>query len=291
MLNEIFNSLVYRPPVFIVGFVVSILAFYGLLNLNLFLFYRCSKSRWAPATITTVVLFVVLLFGCMCAIFDCDGEECLAVPFLVYYSLFIILGNFILQFLVTNIYAKRNTSYKGVLKFSIPFFVLLASLLLIIGVTWRVRYPFPRESHADWFKVAAEQNDPNVCLDNMKGAENISLCLNKASIATGNIDFCNSMDRVVATDRKQVYPKEECISQLQMRWNYMKDECKIDFYDINCLKQFQACKSIEYGYCNMVYVYRARAMNEKRPEFCDKIKSVYFFESQKKDCYNVAKQN
>ena len=211
----------------------------------------------------------------------CSAEECMGMALIILGFPAAVATVFLIQMLITFLYKKFN--YKKIFILTFCLVVTLCIVFGVVGKTIKTNYPYPRESHEQWAKVAVFSHDPNVCLEKVRPYDRIISCLDYASIMSGSEIFCENMDKV---KMHIIPPIDRCLAQLKMMKDYLQTACHTNSYDLNCLKQ--VCKEVETGYCNMSYVYQAKAISEKDPSWCDRIEDPDFGEELKQDCYREA---
>ena len=265
-----------------VGAASMIAAGIGVLFVLNYLYFQRNRNIYSFAKFSSLIIFIVLVLGTIIILLQRNCQEGCAYLIVVgpLYLVGILIVNFFAEMLVFQLVKVYFNSWLRIIGLVVAIFVVLAVLFGIYYIPYAVNSP---GAHEKWSDIAVTQNDPTICnkvhtsifwplIKNEKGntlSRRIQ-CLQEAAKNTGDKKYCEAIDDVKRSANYFPNSKQDCLLNLQMSYDYIRDFCQKDSYDKVCLIQLndKFFKGID-----IISAFQFKAQETKDPSWCDRIKS------------------
>jgi len=257
----------------VVWFFVPAIALIGLLFLN-FWFLQKNKDYFRFPVISSGVIFFAGMIATAIYMKFCKGgcSSLIAFPF---YTVLITPGNLVLQLLL-GLFVRKFIQVKATMvKVSVG--ILGVALMLCVGFLIIAPYDI---SSIDLAEKAIAENKPQLCekaggikkITDPKTAKAwIERCYKSVARLTGEKRDCSNL-----RGRQSQYQngfefdmEKECLLDLDVAQDFIKQQCNKDFYDINCLQKY--CRDSRL-YWSMEKCFNF--LGRQDIKWCDKIKTL-----------------
>lgn len=256
-----------------VWFFVPAIALIGLIFLH-FGFLQKNKDYFRFPVISSGVLFLIGMIATAFAVEFCRGScrEVIAFPI---YTLIITPSNLAFQLLL-GLFVKKFIQSKLMLV-KISGGILGLAFLLCVG--FLIVAPYDTSS-IDLAEKAIAENKPQLCekaggikkiTDPQTAKSLIEGCYKSIVRLTGEKKDCGNL-----RGRQSQYPngfqfdmEKECLLDLEVAQDFIKQQCNKDFYDINCLQKH--CRDSRL-YWSMEKCFNF--LGRQDIKWCDKIKTL-----------------